>query len=82
MFVKWEKEIRRNLVGEIQKFFFNERNEELGEIAAEDFLEFIDDRIGHFYFNEGVNQALKLCETSVTRLEEDLFSLKRPEKNG
>ncbi|MDF2535115.1 MAG: hypothetical protein K0R18_1274 [Bacillales bacterium] len=78
MLVKWDKEIRRKLISEIQKYYYQENGEELGEIAAGDLLEFFDDKIAKFYFNEGVNQAMKQWEQSAARLEEDLFSIKRP----
>lgn len=77
MLVKWDKETRKKVIGEIQAYFYQEKGEEMGEIAAGDLLEFIDDKLSKFYFNEGVDQAMKLWEQSAVRLEEDLFSLKR-----
>ncbi|MDF2557751.1 MAG: hypothetical protein K0R71_1579 [Bacillales bacterium] len=78
MLVKWDKEIRRKMINEIQEYFYQEKGEEIGDLAAEDFLEFIDKVISKYYYNEGINQAKKLWEQSSTRLEEELFSLKRP----
>lgn len=78
MLVKWEKETRRKMIAEIQRYFYQERGEEMGEIAAVDLLEFIDSHLAKFYYNEGINQAIKQWEQSTLRLEEDLFSLKRP----
>ena len=78
MIVKWDKETRRKIIGEIQEYFYREKCEEIGEIAAGDLLEFIDNRLAQFYFNEGINQAMDQWNQSVARLEEDLFSIKRP----
>lgn len=78
MFIKWDKETRRKMIEEIQRFYYEENGEEIGEISAVNFLEFVDNQLAKFYYNEGVNQAMRQWEQSAARLEEDLFSLKRP----
>ncbi len=77
---KWKPEVKQELIHEIQTYFSKERDEDIGVIAAESMLTFINEKLAPYYFNAGVDQALQLCGQVSARLEEDLFSLKRPTK--
>ena len=51
---------------------------EIGEIAAENHLQFILDNIAPFIYNEGIKDAKKVIEDRIGNIEEDLYSLERP----
>ena len=80
MFIQFSKQQKDQLVGEIQKYFLKERNEELGNLEAENILEFFKSELGPHYFNEGVKQSRKVAEEKMAQLEEELYSLERPLK--
>ncbi len=80
MIIQWKPEDKRLLVTSIQRFFLEEFDEVLGEIAAATVLEFIDEQAAPHYFNEGVRQAMGHEANAHARLEEDLFALLRPIK--
>ena len=40
MIIKWKVEDKKWVIGQIQRYFFEERDEEIGELAAENLLEF------------------------------------------
>jgi uncharacterized protein (DUF2164 family) len=76
--IKLSKEAKDGIKEEIKSFFKIERDEEIGEIAAEAFLDFCLEKIGSYIYNEGVQDAIKLINERHMNTEDDLHSLKRP----
>ncbi|WP_339161859.1 DUF2164 domain-containing protein [Siminovitchia sp. FSL W7-1587] len=70
-------EKKRKMIKEIQAFFLKERGEEIGELAAEICFEFIKDRLGPVFYNEGIRDAREVANERMQMLEEDLYSLER-----
>ncbi|MEH7428841.1 DUF2164 family protein, partial [Priestia megaterium] len=52
MFINFSKEDKDKMLNEIQTFFYNERDEEISEFAAENVLEFIKEHIGPHFYNQ------------------------------
>ena len=65
------------MIAEIQRFFYEERNEEIGLIAAENAFEFFKNQLGPHFYNEAIKDARKLFEEKMNSLDEDLFSLEK-----
>ncbi len=57
-------------IEDIQKYFDEERDESIGDLQGALLLEFIADKIGPYFYNQGVNDAQKYLEEKV----EDLYS--------
>jgi uncharacterized protein (DUF2164 family) len=72
------KEIKEELISKIQYFFLNERGEEIGNLAAEQFLDFITNETSFYFYNEGIEDANTALQSRMENLEEDLYTLKRP----
>ncbi|MFH0857346.1 MAG: DUF2164 domain-containing protein [Candidatus Magasanikbacteria bacterium] len=53
---------RRKSIQEIQTFFAEERDEEIGVIAAEEILDFFLEGIGKGIYNSGVENARKFVK--------------------
>lgn len=56
---------------EIQNYFSHEREEELGDLAASFFLDFILEKLGPEIYNQGISDAYKL----IKERSEDLLAL-------
>lgn len=65
------------MITEIQRFFHDERNEEIGIIAAENMFEFIKDKLGPHFYNEAIKDARIIMEQKISSMEEDLYSLEK-----
>lgn len=78
MYIKLSKEAKLGMKEEIISFFYQERDEEIGEIAAEAFLDFCLEKLGPYFYNEGIQDAIKIINERNMNAEEDLHSLKRP----
>ncbi|MBW8349538.1 DUF2164 domain-containing protein [Bacillus sp. IITD106] len=74
---KLSTEKKREMIREIQQFFWDERGEEIGEIAAEACFEFIKDRLGPFFYNAAIRDAREIAEQRMQTLEEDLYALEK-----
>lgn len=68
------------MISEIQRFFYEERNEEIGLIAAENAFEFIKNHLGPHFYNEAIKDARLIVEQKMNSLEEDLYSLEKNTK--
>lgn len=73
---KWDglltKGKRDDCIGKIITFFKNEREEEIGMIAAEDVLDCILKEIGESIYNKGINDAKSLIKSRVEDIEVEL----------
>jgi uncharacterized protein (DUF2164 family) len=77
LFIQFTKQQKDNMIAEIQRFFYEERNEEIGVIAAENAYEFFKDQLGPHFYNEAIKDARLVIEQKMNMMEEDLFSLEK-----
>ncbi|MFG6497711.1 DUF2164 domain-containing protein [Fictibacillus sp. UD] len=75
---KLSKETKEEMITSIQSFFLDERGEEIGNLAAEQVLDFITGELGAYFYNEGIEDSISTLQSRVENLEEDLYTLKRP----
>lgn len=64
---KYEEE---EMIREIQRFFSEERDEEIGNLAAVLLLDFISKNLGKFYYNKGVQDSQKFISERLLELSE------------
>lgn len=57
MKIKLTKSEQEAMIREIKSFHLDERDEEIGDLAAMLILDFITDSLGKFYYNAGVRDA-------------------------
>ncbi|TLS36736.1 DUF2164 domain-containing protein [Pseudalkalibacillus caeni] len=76
--MKLPKEQREQAVAKIQQYFYEERSEEIGELAAGLVFDFVMKEIGPYFYNKGVKDARDMLEQKIMNLDEDLASLERP----
>ncbi|MBY6037819.1 DUF2164 domain-containing protein [Fictibacillus nanhaiensis] len=79
---RFTKETKEELISRIQLFFLKERGEEIGNLAAEQFLDFITNETASYFYNEGIEDSIKALQSRMENLEEDLYTLKRPHQNN
>jgi len=72
------EEKRKSIIKEIITFFKDERDEEIGIIAAEEILNFFLQNLGPEIYNKGIEDARQFLKTSFEDLELDMeVSLKK-----
>jgi uncharacterized protein (DUF2164 family) len=78
MIIRIPNENKEEIIRSLQNYFYNERSEEIGNIAAENLLDFILKEIGPYFYNQGVKDTKEMVEQKMLSLEEDILSLERP----
>ncbi len=65
------KEQKEKAIEAIISFFYNERNEKIGELAATILLGFISETLAPIFYNEGIKDAVRFMQERV----EDMYGL-------
>lgn len=71
--IKLTKEIREDMISSIKEYFYNEREEELGDLASNNILDFIIDELAIEFYNQGVYDSYKYMNRSI----DDLLSIQK-----
>ncbi len=77
MFIQFTKQQKDAMIREIQRYFYEERGEEIGNLAAENLLEFCKQNLGPYFYNEALKDARLLVEQKMNSIEEDLYALEK-----
>lgn len=70
------EEQRNTIINNIITFFQQERDEEIGVIAAEAIVDFFLDDCGKILYNKAIDDALRSMKESFERIDVDVGSLK------
>lgn len=65
------------MIADIQRFFYEERNEEIGNLAAENMLEFFKIHLGPYFYNEAIKDARTLMGEKMASIEDDFYTLEK-----
>ncbi|MGV8853815.1 MAG: DUF2164 domain-containing protein [Devosia sp.] len=80
--IKFDRDETKAIVGEIQDYFRNELDEDIGAIPAEMLMAFFAERMGAYFYNRGVYDAQKLIRERMDSLTDDIFGLEQPTKHS
>jgi uncharacterized protein (DUF2164 family) len=72
--IELTKEEKRQIINAIKTYFEKERDEELGDLSAEIIMDFIAEKIGPYFYNQGVRDAQSYLSEKI----EDLYGLEKP----
>ncbi len=70
---KLTKEIKQQIIFDIQKYFSDERDEEIGNLSAELLLQFIIEKVGPAIYNQAIHDAHSFVSEKI----EELYSLEK-----
>lgn len=79
--IKLPKEEKRILIQSVQAYFDEERSETIGDLAAEQFIDFMMKELGPYIYNKAVSDARLLVNEKFSQLEDELYSLEKPIQN-
>ncbi|HEY8464929.1 MAG TPA: DUF2164 domain-containing protein [Bacillota bacterium] len=80
MGLKISREQKMQLIRMVQEYFRKERDEEIGDLAAEFLLDFVTKQITPFIYNQAIDEVQALLTQKTAALEEDIYALKMPLK--
>ena len=75
--IEFSKEQKTRLVDQIQKYFGRELDQDIGEFDAEFLLDFFSEKVGTYYYNEGLNDAKLLLDEKLETITESFYELEK-----
>ncbi|MBP1976895.1 DUF2164 domain-containing protein [Cohnella thailandensis] len=79
---KLPKEQREELVRGVQTYFENELDQTIGNLGAEQFLDFMIRELSPYLYNQALADARHVLAQKMASLEEELYSLEVPVRRG
>ncbi|MGG1573636.1 DUF2164 domain-containing protein [Fictibacillus sp. NRS-1165] len=80
MFIKLTKEQKDMMIGDIQSFFSQERDEDISEFAAQRVLDFVKESLAPHFYNAAILDAKHVIEQQFSSMEDEILTLERPIK--
>lgn len=71
--IELDKETKEKLISEIKKYFQEEREEEIGDLASSIMLKYITENIGPAFYNKGIRDAISYMNDRV----DDMYGLEK-----
>lgn len=79
--ITFSREETKAIVAEIQDYFREELDQDIGAIPAEMLMMFFVDKMGAYFYNRGLYDAQTLIRERVDTLTDDIFALEQPTKH-
>ncbi|MEH6944281.1 DUF2164 family protein [Bacillus sp. JJ722] len=76
--IKIPREQKLEIVANIQNHFYKEMSDEIGDLAAENLLDFMLKELSPYIYNQAIKDARMTVEQKMIALEEDLYALEKP----
>ncbi len=76
--IAFEKPDREAMADALQRHLLKEFDLEIGGLEAEMLLEFFAERIGVFYYNQGLKDALAVASRKLDMVADDVYALEQP----
>ncbi|TKI69129.1 DUF2164 domain-containing protein [Lysinibacillus mangiferihumi] len=80
MFIRLTKEQQEQIIADIQRFFYNQREEDISYFEAERVFDFVKENIAPYIYNAAISDAKYVVESQLSALDEELMALERPIK--
>lgn len=80
MTLKIPREQKMQIISLVQQYFREERDEEIGDLAAELLMDFMIKQISPFVYNQAINDVQSILSQKMASLEDEVYALKMPIK--
>lgn len=74
---KFTRAQKQPAIHAVQQWFQRERDEEIGELAAELLIDALGPTIGRLWYNEAIHDARAVVADRMSVLDEELFALEQ-----
>lgn len=80
--IKLPKEQKTEIIRNVQAFFEVERSEEIGELGAEQLIDFMIKELGPYIYNKAIEDARHAIHEKINQIDDELYSLEKPLLGG
>ena len=75
----FETKKRAELISDLQTYFSDELDYELGQFDAEFLLDFLIKKLAPAFYNKGLDDAKQVLERKVMDISDELYEIEMPE---
>jgi uncharacterized protein (DUF2164 family) len=75
--IEFTREQKTILISHIQKYFVKELDLEIGDFDAEFLLDFFSEKVGGYYYNQGLYDARALLDEKLAAITESFYELEK-----
>jgi len=79
--ITFSREETKAMVGEIQEYFREELDFDIGMLPAEMLMRFFGEKMGAYFYNRGLYDAQELIAKRMDSLTDEVFALEQPTKH-
>lgn len=79
--IKLPKEEKAEIINNVQAYFEEERSETIGELGAEQFIDFMITELGPYLYNKAITDTRVLLNEKFNQIEDELYTLEKPIQN-
>ncbi|MBA9087788.1 uncharacterized protein (DUF2164 family) [Fontibacillus solani] len=79
--IKLPKEEKAEIIRSVQAYFEEERSESIGELAADQLVDFMIEALGPFIYNKALDDSRQVISEKMLQLEDELYVLEKPTQN-
>lgn len=81
--IRLPREDKLQLIHRLQSFFETERGERIGELAAEQLVDFVLKEAGPYVYNAAIAEVRSVFQDKMNQLDDELYALEKPvNRNG
>lgn len=80
--IKLPKEQKSEIIRSVQNYFEVERSEEIGDLGAEQLIDFMIKELGPYIYNKGIEDARQAIHEKLNQIDDELYSLEKPMQSG
>jgi len=75
--IKFSTKQKNEIVEQIQKYFDKELEQDIGQFDAEFLLDFFTEKVGGYYYNQGLNDARAILDDKLDTITESFYELEK-----
>jgi uncharacterized protein (DUF2164 family) len=80
--IKLPKEQKDEIIRSVRAYFEEERSESIGDLAAEQLIDFMLKELGPYAYNKAIEDARAVLLRKASEQEDELYTLEKPINRG
>ena len=76
--IKIPREQKEEMIRELQAYFLDEREEEIGNLAAEQIVDYMIKLLGPHLYNQAIADVRTMITQKMDQIDDELYALERP----
>lgn len=78
MVIKISREQKTDIAQKVQAYFEEERSESIGQLAAEQLIDFMIGELGPHIYNQALTDARAMIAEKMAQIDDELYVLEKP----